>query len=249
MASPYQAPTVAKWSLKPHNHNATRVRNNQRRHRARIKTRLESLEIELAQSQDELRTARDRIEELEALLRAKASCSAPGQQFEDPAQSSYCTPDQVIVEQPLPELQLGDLGGGLSNSGVCRRPLTSVNQLATLQDCGQRSILSPVINILAGDMAIVNEYATGHIDTGIFGFSLLAQYEHNRDLPLVVPHESTTLCRVAFEIIARQNMVGIDPGELERQLWSGFRREAKQGEGCRVDTKVLYAVIDYMSSL
>lgn len=240
---------MTRWSLKPHNHNATRVRNNQRRHRARIKTRLESLEIELAQSQNELRAAKDRIEELEALLRAKASCSAPGQQFEDPAQNSYCTPGQVIVEQPLPALQLGNLGSDLSNSGVCQYPLASANQSATLQDCGQSSILSPVTNILAKDMAIINEYATDHSETGMFGFSLLAQYEHNRGLPLVASHESTTLCRVAFEIIARQNMASIDPGELECQLWPGFRREIKQGEGCRVDTKVLYAVIDYMSSL
>lgn len=249
MASPCQAPTMTRWSLKPHNHNATRVRNNQRRHRARIKTRLESLEIELAKSQNELRTARDRIEELEALLRAKASCSAPGQQFEDPAQSSYCSPGQVIVEQPLPALQLGNLGSDLSNSGVCQYPLASVNQSATLQGYGQNSILSPVTNILAGDMAIVNDYATDHIDTGRFGFSLLAQYEHNSGLPLVASDESTTLCRVAFEIIAQHNMASIDSGELEHQLWSGFRRETKEGEGCRVDTKILYAVIDYISSL
>lgn len=249
MVSPCQAPTIAKWSLKPHNHQATRVRNNQRRHRARIKSRLEFLETELAQSEEELRTAKDRIDELEALLRAQGSCCAPSHQFDDPVQSSYCTPGQVTVVQPLPAQQLGDLGGGLSNSGVCRCLLASVNQSATLQSCGQSSILSPVTNILAGDVAIVKDYATDHSETGMFGFSLLAQYEHNSGLPLVASDESTTLCRVAFEIIARQNMASIDPGELERQLWPGFRREIKQGEGCRVDTKVLYAVIDYMSSL
>ncbi|KAI6756904.1 hypothetical protein HG530_011502 [Fusarium avenaceum] len=249
MASPCQAPTVAKWSLKPHNHNATRVRNNQRRHRARIKTRLESLEIELAQSQNELRTAKDRIKELEALLQGRDSCGISGRQFEDSVQNSYYAPGQVLAELPLPTLQVGDLGSDLSNSGVCRCLLASVNQSATLQSCGQSSILSPVTNILAGDMAIVNDYATDHIDTGRFGFSLLAQYEHSSSLPLVASDESTTLCRVAFEIIAQQNMASIDSGELEHQLWSGFRRETKQGEGCRVDTKILYAVIDYMSSL
>jgi hypothetical protein len=249
MASPCQAPTMAKWSLKPHNHNATRVRNNQRRHRARIKSRIESLETELAQSQHDLRTARDRIEELEALLRAKGSCCAPGHQSNDPVQNSYYTPDQVIVELPLPAQQLGDLGSDFSNSGLCRCLPAPVNQSARLQDYGQSSILSPVTNILAGDVAIANEYAKDNSETGMFAFSLLAQYEHNSGLPLVTSDESTTLCRVAFEIIAQQNMASIDHGELERQLWPGFRRETKQGEGCRVDTKVLYAVIDYMSSL
>jgi hypothetical protein len=239
---------MAKWSLKPHNHNATRVRNNQRRHRARIKTRLESLETELAQSQRELRTAKDRIEELEALLRAKGSC-APNHQFDDPVQNSYYTPGQVIVEQSLPAQQLGDLSSDLSNSGVCRCLPASVNQSAILQDCGQSSTLSPATSILAGDVTIANEYATDHSETNMFAFSLLAQYEHNSGLPLVKSDESTTLCRVAFEIVAQQNIASIDPGELERQLWPGFRRETKQNEGCRVDTKVLYAVIDYMSSL
>jgi hypothetical protein len=98
-------------------------------------------------------------------------------------------------------------------------------------------------------VATENEYATDQSEAGIFGFSLLAQYEHDSGLPLVASDESTILCRVAFEIIAQQNMASIDPGELEHQLWSGFRRETKQGEGCRVDTKVLYAVIDYMTSL
>ncbi|SPJ75713.1 uncharacterized protein FTOL_05444 [Fusarium torulosum] len=249
MASPCQAPAMVKWSLKPHNHNATRVRNNQRRHRARIKSRLESLETELAQSQHELRIARDRIEELEALLRAKGSYCALSHQSDDPVQNSYYTPGQVIVERSLPGQQLGYLGSDFSNSEVCCCLPASVNQSARLQDCDQSSILSPVTNVLAGDVAMANEYATDHSETNVFAFSLLAQYEHNSGLPLVTSDESTTLCRVAFEIIAQQNMASIDPSELERQLWPGFRRETKQGEGCRVDTKVLYAVIDYMSSL
>ena len=60
---------------------------------------------------------------------------------------------------------------------------------------------------------------------------------------------SGIICRAAYEIISQQSMAGIDISDVEQWLWPGFRRATKPGEGYRVDTKFLYASIDYMSPL
>lgn len=63
---PEQAVFMDKWSNKPANHNADRVRNNQRRHRARVKSRMEELETQLVQTNSKLQAALSTILDLTA---------------------------------------------------------------------------------------------------------------------------------------------------------------------------------------
>ncbi|CEJ93525.1 hypothetical protein VHEMI09106 [[Torrubiella] hemipterigena] len=72
------AALVTKWSIKPANHNTTRVRNNQRRHRERIKNRIEYLEAQLAETQAELERARQTIKDLNAKVEGCSQLSHPG---------------------------------------------------------------------------------------------------------------------------------------------------------------------------
>ncbi|KAG6364226.1 hypothetical protein INS49_005824 [Diaporthe citri] len=57
-------PTVLKWSSKPADHNAIRVRNNQRRHRARAKGHVQDLEKRLEETNARLETALQTISHL-----------------------------------------------------------------------------------------------------------------------------------------------------------------------------------------
>lgn len=58
------APSVLKWSSKPADHNAIRVRNNQRRHRARAKGHVEDLEKRLEETSARLEAALQTISHL-----------------------------------------------------------------------------------------------------------------------------------------------------------------------------------------
>lgn len=66
-----------KWSSKPADHNAIRVRNNQRRHRARVKSRVEDLEQRLEQTNAKLEAALSTISGLTAELEVLRSHHRP----------------------------------------------------------------------------------------------------------------------------------------------------------------------------
>jgi hypothetical protein len=209
MTSKDKAPGVTKWTLNP---NPTRVRDNQRRHRARVKARSESLEAQLDATQQELRAAQARIHELESLLTLNHLTLISSGQGEIPAEL------------------------GVSN-GDCDEPmcfghiLTTINQLSGQQDLNN-NVVAPIVEIptavtLSSDI-----------------FSTVQHYDKDDRLPPVAAGESTTLCRVAYEIIDQHNMTGVESSEIEHCLRPGFRRATRGGEGCRVETKILYALID-----
>lgn len=57
-------PSILKWSSKPADHNANRVRNNQRRHRARAKGHVQNLEKRLEETSARLEAALQTISHL-----------------------------------------------------------------------------------------------------------------------------------------------------------------------------------------
>lgn len=72
-------PSLLKWSLKPADHNAVRVRNNQRRHRARAKSHVEDLEKRLEETNSRLEAALQTISRLAKevdILRGRLSPSS-----------------------------------------------------------------------------------------------------------------------------------------------------------------------------
>ncbi|KAF4440948.1 hypothetical protein FACUT_2977 [Fusarium acutatum] len=211
MKSTDKSPNVTKWTLNP---NPTRVRDNQRRHRARVKARTESLEAQLNATQQELRAAQARIHELESFLTSNQSLF-------------------VFEQAELP------VGLGASNSGcddpTCYSPiLTTIDQRSRQHDLDKNAVAPffeiPPADVLASDM-----------------FSTVQHYDKDDQLPPVAAGESTTLCRVAYEIIEQHNMTGVESCEIEHCLRPGFRRATRKGEGCRVETTILYALIDRIS--
>lgn len=61
---------VEKWSTKPADYNTARVRNNQRRHRARVKSHIQDLEMRLEDTSAKLESALSTIASLTAELEA-----------------------------------------------------------------------------------------------------------------------------------------------------------------------------------
>ncbi|KAF5637994.1 hypothetical protein F52700_4697 [Fusarium sp. NRRL 52700] len=214
MKSTEKNPNVTKWTLNP---NPTRVRDNQRRHRARVKARTESLEAQLNATQQELRAAQARIHELESFLTANRSLFVSGQ-----------------VELPT--------GLGASNSGNCDEP-TCCRPILTVTNLGERSrqqdrdenSVAPFFEITPADVLTSTMFST------------VQHYDQDDQLPPVAAGESTTLCRLAYEIINQHNMTGVESREIEHCLRPGFRRATRMGEGCRVETTILYALIDSIS--
>ncbi|KAJ5309743.1 uncharacterized protein N7443_002204 [Penicillium atrosanguineum] len=58
---------------------------------------------------------------------------------------------------------------------------------------------------------------------------------------------NTTMCAIADELINQYNTSGADIEEIRRRLWSGFRSE-KSGDGCRVQNQILFQVLDEISN-
>lgn len=57
---------------------------------------------------------------------------------------------------------------------------------------------------------------------------------------------NSTLCAIAEEMINQYNTKGLDVDEIRRRIWSGFRAGAN-GTGCRVQNHVLFQVLDEIS--
>jgi hypothetical protein len=68
------------------------------------------------------------------------------------------------------------------------------------------------------------------------------------NLPPTVPGESTIPCTAAYDIIQQQNYAGMDLEAFRGFLQPGYRRAARHGDGCRVESSRIYAVIDALSS-
>lgn len=60
--------------------------------------------------------------------------------------------------------------------------------------------------------------------------------------------ESTTLCSQAFVLISQQNFREIDEYTIRSWLYEGFRQARNENEGCRVDNKLLFGLLDFISS-
>jgi hypothetical protein len=56
------------------------------------------------------------------------------------------------------------------------------------------------------------------------------------------------LCSVAFELVRQHNKRGLDMIEIGIRLWNGFMKGDPDGGGCKVDTKLLNNVLEYIST-
>ncbi|KAJ5713722.1 uncharacterized protein N7483_010903 [Penicillium malachiteum] len=58
---------------------------------------------------------------------------------------------------------------------------------------------------------------------------------------------NTTLCSIADDLVRQYNARGTDIDEIRHRLWAGFRR-GQSGDGCRVQNNILFQVLDEISN-
>lgn len=260
---------IHKFSSKPPGHDALRQRENQRRHRARVKGRIAQLEAALSSAQTELGDALIRIESLTAevwrLQRAleptpQGPASAPA-----PHSRARVTGDSSIIPQPgvaisvLPpgEKELAQQSPAMfDESPRAGRLRSSANTCATcMEEVAAPDTARPTVPNTAGAAREPNgphplprsipELQSRSLPNSAFN-------DPDDDCPLLPPPgagESTMPCRDAYSIIRDRSTPEFDLSEATNWLKPGFRRAIVPGSGCRVQTHVLFAFVDHMTSI
>ncbi|KAM7199689.1 Glyoxalase/Bleomycin resistance protein/Dihydroxybiphenyl dioxygenase [Rhypophila sp. PSN 637] len=208
---------IHKFSTKPPGYEAARQRENQRRHRARVKSRITDLEAKLEETEARLDEALRRIEELTAEMQRLQSHTTQ-----------------------IPSLQIEQSGASVSptssyDSSQGRRGSSSnVTLFVSPQDLAPTNPPELSKNITPVTDTTPHEYNGKEQETGD---------NPNDDcvtLPPPNPGESTIRCREAYSMLKDRIMPEFDPEIVTEWLKPGFRRAVCPGDGCRVQTHVLH---------
>lgn len=213
---------ILKWSSKRQD-NATRVRNNQRRHRENARHYVKELEAKLAESQLNLKEALKKIEQLHAELSSAqhlstdkldgGKCSTCGGTSFTPSESSHRNVEEQI-KQSVRTIQ---------------PPNDDFQNQTTMLDANP---------VLSQAPAASSCYAYDETLEDDFYHSTRPAGEE----------ECTTLCREAYMIISQQNYAGVEESVIYQWLEPGFRGPSAKQAGCRVDNQTLFRLLDYISS-
>lgn len=277
---------ISRWSSKPKEQKAARIRENQRRHRAKTKAYIADLERQLAQERtrlDEvLRQNAALTSELERLRADRADQSVANQPVTNNLPKSIgeapimISPDAEAMappnssasrnrsdpsSSPLPWLgKTTELRLPSAHLGSPAPP--SVMQVSpTLARCEERA--SPAATRPRGDEQAhatpgSNACAATDCPARISSPTSSSLDDHDplavlqRDcphLPLPRRGDSTIPCKAAYDMIKQQNVHDLDLRAVGESLRPGFRRAVVHGDGCTVDSKRVFSVLDAISSL
>lgn len=253
-----------KFSCKPPGHEAARLRENQRRHRARVKGRIAELEAALSNTQTRLDEALQRIDALTAEIHRLHTLNLDlpnSQQRKNPSeqQGFNCTQAPVLdptvrnesialtrkesdAEMLANTPDSGSCSGVSSSTGIsdscCSRRQGEV--IATPQSSRAVSWNSAVQDIESPNTKIVHD--DGELTANVVN--------PNDDCPLLPAPgtgESTIPCREAYSIIKERSTPEFDLLAANEWLKPGFRRAIAPGTGCRVQTHILFAFVDHIT--
>jgi len=215
---PYES-HIQKFRANPRN-NAARIRENQRRHRARVKSRIEELETALCGTQAKLDEALAVIEELRTELR---KCTSPA-----PPRTVPLDGDALVLRGCCASATAGPSFKNSSDGEQSNSETEFLTQAASRPPSGCHLSTVPEIQTELGKDPDLQK-ACAH-------------------LPPPCPGESTMLCRDAYSILRdRAGGAGdweLDMGTVTEWLKPGFRGPVVPGGGCRVQTQVLFWVVD-----
>lgn len=245
---------TSKWSSRPKRDDAARVRENQRRHRDRVKCRISDLERQLAETRkaldEALRANALLISELEAVRSGStvSSRSAPLEPAHSRNQGGSRSPesDQIAISpaqggEEGEEALLESTNGASSDEEPA--PLTPDQQAPPAGVSSRPSpscspSMCPIVRDLVRDSPLPT-----NADVSL-------ALRHNCDnLQPAAPGESTMLCGDAYSIIAQQNVDDVDTASIGRMLAPGFRRGLRRNDGCRVETSRVYSAIDAITPM
>jgi len=255
------------------NQNAARLRLNQRRHRAKVKAHTAELEARLAETKAQLDAALDEIAHLtreveslgrgqvterhananlDSLARATRAHSRP--RCVGPPPGDGANPPSCPFGEPTTSSIAGPPVRERASAGGpdVRRALSAVRASSPTTAAHLRGVLGPPIQDESP-----RPQDSGNCDqdqTHAYGATqpdILVVMMSGRDckgLPAPQSGESTSPCVDAYRVIEQQNFSGLDVAAITRWLKPGFRKAAEKGGGCRVDTQLLFALLDHISS-
>jgi hypothetical protein len=238
-------------------HTLERVRENQRRHRARRRDQLTSLEQELADTKRLLAEAREQITVLQAERDTANAffCLDLSKHLDvdvgiGKAVRDACTRAHVGDEAGDVrvcgdvEVQAGVVDTSQSSISTCATdvfpPITATQTLSTMEPAlpaGTPLAVGPP-PCCTDTPALLS--AAGSVDPECASCSTR---------PPPAPSESTTLCAQAFAMISQVNFRNVDAVQVRAWLAQGYRRAGSAGEGCSVENSVLWGVLDYISEM
>lgn len=251
--------------------NAVRLRDNQRRHRARVKSHIAELEARLAETKAQLNAALDKINylttEVESLRRGQATerHTNPGPRYPSapesrahsrlqavlPSSGDYANQSSCSLGEPtilniagpsvLERASLGEPGDPGALPAVRGSSTATATHLPTvLSPPSQDEQPHPQCS---GNCNRPNQPHT-QLEMAV----VVLSDRYCKGLPAPHSGESTTTCVDAYGVIEQQNFSGMDVAAITSWLKPGFRGPTEQGGGCRVDTQLLFALLDNISS-
>ncbi|KAJ5978954.1 hypothetical protein N7501_002296 [Penicillium viridicatum] len=234
-----------------------RVRENQRKSRARKQEYVNELEQRLAVYKEhahrkdiEHRLAMQKVEaenrHLKALLASLGVSSASVQQYLQEADMGANTNRKVAI----PAIQRAEGDNALSHPHRdTRRSNLSMAVPRVYKKESETTELPMAVNNTCASTVVQPtdqppKQSPQEKDPALCGC------QSDRQRPETASDEdvlNSTLCAIAEEMINQYNTKGIDVDEIRRKIWSGFRAGAN-GTGCRVQNHILFQVLDDISS-
>jgi len=242
-----------KFSCKPPGHDAARQRENQRRHRARVKSRIAELEASLSRAQSSLDDALKQIESLTAEVQRLQH--TPGSRSTTPIQTAA---QQQTVLEPATSPERETFGRVESDE-------TTEQTLSTLDTRPRAGALPSLSTTIYREASVVTPepipsatrepWSTSPQPLAKLpanGLSASGFEDPNNDCALLPPpsvSESTIPCREAYSIIKDRITPDFDLSTATEWLKPGFRRAVLPGTGCRVKTHILFDFVDHITSI
>jgi hypothetical protein len=237
-------------------HTLNRVRENQRRHRARQRDRVATLEEKLAQTEQLLAEARAEITFLKAQQEAtNLICRDTHLEL----------PEDLASTVEAASREIGNLNNrqsGLAVNGGPQFPHLGNSTTPDLSFLGDDISPAFIIDInglqlpLSPPLATEEDLLNGpppccsdSVALPLTNEPVDPECSTCKTKPLPDPSESTTLCAQAFVLISQQNFRNLDPETIRMWLAQGFRRAQREGEGCRVENGALLRLLDYISGI
>lgn len=237
---------VHKFSCKPPGHKATRQRENQRRHRARVKNRIAELEELLSNTQRRLDGALERVEELTAEVQrlqytpGTKPITSVSRKATDPDRGALDARGVDKVSEPAPSAihacpQTGCISTLSAAKCTLKRSLVNLegNTPITIEEPRSASPPSLLNQPVTNPATVTFEDPTNDC----------------AHLPPPTPNESTIPCREAYSIIQDRSAPEFDLSTATEWLEPGFRRAVVPGTGCRVQTHILFAFVDHITPI
>ncbi|PLB46808.1 hypothetical protein P170DRAFT_511485 [Aspergillus steynii IBT 23096] len=223
-----------------------RVRENQRKSRAKKQEHVRDLEQKLASFQERIRRQhvehRLAVQRLEAenakLKHLLAGSGLTASQIDGYLQADS---DPAMAEKiAIPPIRGAEAGCGIKHSDTVATRYSRSGPVNAQQGLSEQPGIDGIPDQRDIEPSLISKQ-----DQSICGCT---PAEDEKSWPTNEDILNTTLCALAEELINQYNTCGVDMAEIRRKLWSGFSKGLTTDEGCRVQNQILFQVLDEISN-